>query len=297
MPSLKDLRNRIASVKSTQKITAAMKMVAASKLKRAQEQAEAARPYAMRMERMLGSLAAAVGGSAGAPKLLSGTGSDKVHLLVVVTADRGLCGAFNGQIVRGARNLIHKLRADGKEVKIFCVGRKGRDGLKREFASLIIDTLDGVTRRSVSFDAASGIGERVTQMFNDGDFDVCTVVYNRFKSAITQEFTAQQMIPFPPPPAPVLEDGAKAGPSAIYEFEPEEETILLDLLPRNLGVQMYRALLESFAGEQGARMAAMDNATRNAGEMIGRLTLNYNRTRQASITREMIEIVSGAEAV
>jgi len=298
MASLKDLRNRIASVKSTQKITAAMKMVAASKLKRAQDQAEAARPYAERMERMLGSLAAAVGGSAGAPKLLSGTGADRAHLLVVVTADRGLCGAFNGQVVRAARNLVHTLKADGKDVKILCVGRKGRDGLRRDFAGLIIDTLDGLTRRGVQVEAADMIAGRVSAMFADGDFDVCSVLYNRFKSAISQEFTSQQIIPFPVPPAPQAAEGARAaGPTAIYEFEPEEEAILKDLLPRNLGIQIYRALLESYAGEQGARMAAMDNATRNAGEMIGRLTLNYNRTRQASITREMIEIVSGAEAV
>lgn len=298
MPSLKDLRIRIASVKSTQKITAAMKMVAASKLKRAQDQAEAARPYAVRMERMLGSLAAAVGASAGAPKLLSGTGASNVHLLVVVTADRGLCGGFNGQVVRGARNLINKLKAEGKQVKIFCVGRKGRDGLKRDFANLIVETIEGLTRREIRFESAADIGERLVRMFADGDFDVCTVVYNRFKSAIVQEFTAQQLIPFPPPPAPAVVDGARAGQAqAVYEFEPEEEAILADLLPRNLGVQLYRSILESYAGEQGARMAAMDNATRNAGEMIGRLTLNYNRTRQASITREMIEIVSGAEAV
>ena len=298
MPSLKDLRNRIASVKSTQKITAAMKMVAASKLKRAQDQAEAARPYAERMERMLGSLAAAIGQSAGAPRLLSGTGDDKAHLVVVVTADRGLCGGFNGQVVRGARNLVNRLLADGKEVKILCVGRKGRDGLKRDFQRLIIETVEGLTRREIGFDAAAGIGDRIVEMFENGAFDVCTVLYNRFKSAITQEFTTQQLVPFPAPPAPEAEAGARAGaPAAIYEFEPDEEAILRDLLPRNLGVQLYRALLESYAGEQGARMAAMDNATRNAGEMIGRLTLNYNRTRQASITREMIEIVSGAEAV
>jgi F-type H+-transporting ATPase subunit gamma len=298
MPSLKDLRNRISSVKSTQKITAAMKMVAASKLKRAQGQAEAARPYAERMERMLGSLAAAVGDRAGAPQLLAGTGRDKTHLLVVVSADRGLCGAFNGQIVRGARAHINTLQAEGKDVKILCVGRKGFDGLKRDFVHLIVDTIEGLTRRAVTFDDAAGIGDSVVKMFDQGDFDVCTIIYNRFKSVISQEFTAQQLIPFPVPETPELEDDAKpAGLQAIYEFEPEEESILLDLLPRNLGVQMYGAILESYAGEQGARMAAMDSATRNAGEMIDRLTLNYNRTRQAAITREMIEIVSGAEAV
>lgn len=296
MASLKDLRNRIASVKSTQKITAAMKMVAASKLKRAQEQAEAARPYAQRMERMLGSLAAAVGSRAGAPRLLAGTGEDKVHLLVVVTADRGLCGGFNGQIIRGTRNMVNRLRTEGKEVKLLCVGRKGRDGLKRDFANAIVDTVEGLTRRNIEFASATEIGETLTRMFDEGAFDVCTVIYNRFKSVIAQEFTAQQLIPFPPPPVEANDDAAP-GLQAIYEFEPDEEAILADLLPRNLGVQMYRSLLESYAGEQGARMAAMDNATRNAGEMIGRLTLHYNRTRQASITREMIEIVSGAEAV
>jgi len=296
MASLKDLRNRIASVKSTQKITAAMKMVAASKLKRAQEQAEAARPYAQRMERMLGSLAAAVGSRAGAPRLLAGTGEDKVHLLVVVTADRGLCGGFNGQIVRGTRNMVNRLRAEGKEVKLLCVGRKGRDGLKRDFASAIVDTIEGLTRRNIEFTSANEIGETLTRMFDEGAFDVCTVIYNRFKSVIAQEFTAQQLIPFPPPPVAANDDVAP-GLQAVYEFEPDEEAILADLLPRNLGVQMYRSLLESYAGEQGARMAAMDSATRNAGDMISRLTLHYNRTRQASITREMIEIVSGAEAV
>jgi F-type H+-transporting ATPase subunit gamma len=297
MPSLKDLRNRIASVKSTQKITAAMKMVAASKLKRAQDQAEAARPYAERMDRMLGSLAASVGGGAGAPRLLAGTGEDRVHLLVAVTADRGLCGAFNSQVVRGARARIDRLRTDGKEVRILCVGRKGRDGLRRDFQGLIVDTVEGLTRREIRFEDASALGLRLSDMFDDGAFDVCTVLYNRFKSAISQEFTSQQLIPFP---VPELAPDAEATPgalAAVYEFEPEEEAILRDLLPRNLGVQMYRALLESYAGEQGARMAAMDSATRNAGEMIDRLTLNYNRTRQATITREMIEIVSGAEAI
>lgn len=298
MPSLKDLRNRIASVKSTQKITAAMKMVAASKLKRAQDQAEAARPYAERMERMLGSLAAAIGQSAGAPRLLAGSGDDTVHLVVVVTADRGLCGGFNGQVVRGTRALVTRLKAEGKEVKILCVGRKGRDGLKRDFQHLILETVEGLTRRDVQFASAAEIGDKIVEMFENGAFDVCTVLYNRFKSAITQEFTAQQLVPFPPPPVPKEGSEARAEMhGAVYEFEPDEEAILRDLLPRNLGVQLYRALLESYAGEQGARMAAMDNATRNAGEMIGRLTLNYNRTRQASITREMIEIVSGAEAI
>jgi len=301
MPNLKDLRIRIASVKSTQKITAAMKMVAASKLKRAQEQAESARPYAERMERMLGSLAASIGDAAGAPKLLSGTDEDNTHLLVVVTSDRGLCGGFNSQVVRGARARANQLRAEGKEVKILCVGRKGRDGLRRDFESLIIDTVEGLTRREVEFVSAADVGERLTSMFDDGEFDVCTLVYNRFKSAISQELTAQQLIPFPMPEAGDSETEEAEKPAdvlaAIYEFEPDEETILADLLPRNLGIQVYRAMLESYAGEQGARMAAMDNATRNAGDMIDRLEQYYNRSRQAAITTEMIEIVSGAEAI
>ena len=301
MPNLKDLRLRITSVKSTQKITAAMKMVAASKLKRAQEQAEAARPYAERMERMLGSLAASIGDAQGAPPLLAGTDRDHTHLLVVVTSDRGLCGGFNGQVVRGARARINQLRADGKEVKILCLGRKGRDGLKRDFETIIVDTVEGLTRRHVLFEDADDLGARLAKMFEDGEFDVCTLFYNAFKSAISQEFTVQQLIPFP---VMGTEEGEKDQErkrddalAAIYEFEPDEETILADLLPRNLGVQMYRAMLESYAGEHGARMAAMDSATRNAGDMIDRLELSYNRKRQAAITTEMIEIVSGAEAL
>jgi len=301
MPNLKDLRIRIASVKSTQKITAAMKMVAASKLKRAQDQAEAARPYAERMERMLGSLAASIGDAAGAPKLLTGTGEDNTHLLVVVTSDRGLCGGFNSQVARGARARATQLRAEGKEVKILCVGRKGRDGLRRDFASYIIDTLEGLTRREVEFVDAAEVGERLTRMFDEGEFDVCTLVYNRFKSAITQELTVQQLIPFPLLGGEEWEkeeaEKRENVLAAIYEFEPDEETILADLLPRNLGIQVYRAMLESYAGEQGARMAAMDSATRNAGDMIDRLEQYYNRSRQAAITTEMIEIVSGAEAI
>lgn len=301
MPNLKDLRVRITSVKSTQKITAAMKMVAASKLKRAQDQAEAARPYAERMERMLGSLAASIGDATSAPKLLTGTGEDKTQLLVVVTSDRGLCGGFNAQVVRGARSRANLLRAEGKEVKFLCVGRKGRDGLRRDFEEAIVDTLEGLTRREVEFAHADELGNRLTAMFADGEFDVCTLIYNRFVSAISQELTVQQLIPFP-----ILgieewekeeEEKREHVLAAVYEFEPEEETILADLLPKNLGIQAYRAMLESYAGEQGARMAAMDNATRNAGEMIDRLELNYNRTRQAAITTEMIEIVSGAEAI
>ncbi len=299
MANLKDLRVRIASVKSTQKITAAMKMVAASKLKRAQEQAESARPYAERMERMLGSLATSIGGTAGAPKLLAGTGEDNTHLVVAVTSDRGLCGGFNSQVVRGARARINELKSAGKIVKILCLGRKGRDGLKRDFEADIIDTVEGLARREVRFNDADDIGARLANMFDDGSFDTCTLLYNRFKSAISQEFTTQQLIPFPVLAIGDGDDGdSRDGAlAAIYEFEPDEEVILRELLPRNLGVQLYRAMLESYAGEQGARMAAMDSATRNAGDMIERLELNYNRTRQTIITTEMIEIVSGAEAV
>ncbi len=299
MANLKDLRVRIASVKSTQKITAAMKMVAASKLKRAQDQAVAARPYAERMERMLGSLATSIGGTAGAPKLLAGTGQDKTHLVVAVTSDRGLCGGFNNQVVRGARARINELKSAGKEVKILCLGRKGSDGLKRDFEGDIIDTVEGLARREVRFNDANDIGIRLANMFDDGMFDTCTLLYNRFKSAMSQEFTAQQLIPFPVSSPEDGEEGDRrdGALAAIYEFEPDEEVILRDLLPRNLGVQTYRAMLESYAGEQGARMISMDNATRNASDMIERLELNYNRTRQSIITTEMIEIVSGAEAV
>jgi F-type H+-transporting ATPase subunit gamma len=298
MASLKDLRNRIASVKSTRKITSAMKMVAAARLRRAQEQAEAARPYAQRMDRMLAALAANVQGRAGAPRLLAGTGGDRVHLVVVVTSDRGLCGAFNSSVVRGARQFLRTLAADGKTVKILCVGRKGRDQLRREYGRFILDTFEGIGRRHLAFGEAEQVAERVAQLFAAGEFDVCTIFYNQFKSAITQIVTRQQLIPFAPAagaaPAPAAEDKAVRG---VYEFEPEEEEILAELLPRNLAIQIYRALLESAASEHGARMTAMDNATRNAGEMIGKLTLTYNRTRQAFITKELIEIISGAEAL
>lgn len=296
MPSLKDLRVRINSVKNTRKITSAMKMVAASKLRRAQEQAEAARPYAERMERMLGSLAGGLGESAGAPKMLAGTGADKVHLVVVMTSDRGLAGGFNGSIARGARLHIRKLLNAGKQVKIVTIGRKGRDALKGEFARLYVRNIENIGRPRLRFDEGANVAGLLTGMFEAGEFDIAMLIYNRFKSAITQELTVQQLIPFP---VPAVAPGAamESGVSAIYEYEPDEETILADLLPRNLAVQIYRAMLESYAGEQGARMAAMDAATRNAGDMINRLTLNYNRTRQAYITKEMIEIVSGAEAI
>src|SRR5690606_34805570 len=292
MASLKDLRNRIASVKSTRKITSAMKMVAAARLRRAQEQAEAARPYAERMDRMLAALAANVQGRAGAPRLLAGTGGDAVHLIVVVTSDRGLCGAFNSSIVRGARLLIRKLMSEGKTVKILCVGRKGRDQLRREFGKQIIETLEGIGRRNLSFGEAEMVAERIAALFAAGEFDVCTIFYNHFKSAITQIVTRQQLIPFASAAAAPANDTEDKGVRGVYEFEPEEEKILAELLPRNLSIQIYHALLESAASEHGARMTAMDNATRNAGEMIGKLTLTYNRTRQAFITKELIEIIS-----
>ena len=292
MPSLKALRVRISSVKSTQKITSAMKMVAAAKLRRAQEAALAARPYAERMTRMLGSLAAALAGSESAPAMLVGTGRDQTHLIVVATSDRGLCGAFNSTIVRGARQLARQLQAEGKTVKILCVGRKGRDQLKRDFGRLLVDTLDEVGKRRLGFADAGRVAGRIAAMFAAGEFDACTILYNRFRSAIAQVVTRQQLIPFP---APAGEDDALGG--AVYEYEPDEAEILAALLPRNLEVQVFRALLENAASEQGARMTAMDSATRNAGDMIRRLTLYYNRSRQAAITKELIEIISGAEAV
>jgi F-type H+-transporting ATPase subunit gamma len=300
MPSLKDLRIRINSVKSTQKITSAMKMVAAAKLRRAQEQAEAARPYSERMARMLNSLASGTAQSAGGPALLAGTGKSDVHLIVVMTSDRGLCGGFNGSIVRGVRQRVRALRQDGKEVKLLCVGRKGRDLLRREFRSLIVDSYEDIARPTLTFGVAKKIADRILQMFEGGEIDVCTVVYNQFRSVISQVVTGEQLIPFSVEDAGEAKetvDGAGGGPQGSYEFEPDEEGILEDLLPRNLAVQIYHALLENAASEHGARMTAMDNATRNAGEMIDRLTLTYNRTRQAVITSELIEIISGAEAL
>ena len=294
MPSLKALRGRIVSVKSTQKITSAMKMVAASKLRRAQSQAEAARPYAQRMERMLGSLAASVAGSPTAPKLLAGTGRDQVHLLIAVTGDRGLAGAFNANVGRLTRNIARRLESEGKTVKIFAVGRKGRDYLRRDFPGNIVGDVNYVGRKAIDFSDAAAIAERVTAWLDAGEFDVCTLVYNRFASVISQVPTDTRLIP-----APVPEQTHEAAPGAkaIYEFEPDEETILARLLPQNLAIQVYRALLENAAGFYGAQMTAMDNATRNAGDMIKKLSQNYNRARQANITRELIEIISGAEAV
>jgi F-type H+-transporting ATPase subunit gamma len=294
MASLKDLRVRIKSVRNTRKITSAMKMVAASKLKRAQDQAEAARPYAERMERMLASLAAGVADIPGGPKLLAGTGEDKVHLVVVMTSDRGLCGAFNSSVARGARAFVRSLLEQGKTVKILTVGRKGRDQLKGEFGRLIAKSFDGIGKPRLTFQNGLSVAGEIRRMLDAGEFDVCTLIYNRFKSAISQVLTTQQLVPLALPAATAA---TGSGPQATYEFEPDDSDILDAILPLNLAVQTYRALLESFAGEQGARMAAMDNATRNAGDMINRLTLNYNRTRQAVITKEMIEIVSGAEAI
>lgn len=294
MPSLKDLKNRISSVKSTRKITSAMKMVAASKLRRAQEHAESARPYAESMARMLASLCGNLVITDTTPRLIAGTGKSDVVLLIVMTSDRGLAGGFNGTIVREARRQIRALEAEGKTVKLLCVGRKGRDLLRREYGNKMAHSFTDVGRKSLGFSDADEITSKVMQLFNAGEFDVCQIVYNRFKSAIQQIVTVKQLIP-------VALEKTEIPPTteatAVYEFEPDEETILTGLLPRNLAMQIYGSLLESAAGEQGARMAAMDNATRNAGEMINKLTLNYNRTRQAYITKELIEIISGAEAV
>lgn len=291
MPSLKTYRLRIRSVQSTQKITKAMKMVAAAKLRRAQEQAMAARPYAEAMDKILASLGASFKGGTG-PRLLAGTGSDKVHLVIVATGDRGLCGAFNSSIVREARRVIRALLAEGRAVKIFCVGRKGRDQLRRDFGSLIVETMTDLGRPRLSFGNAEKVAQRVMAMFDAGEFDVATVVFNRFKSAMTQIVTVQQLIP---PPAPEAAPVATGG--AAYEFEPDEGEILADLLPRNLTVQIFGVLLENAASFYGSQMTAMDNASRNAGEVIKKLTLQMNRSRQATITKELIEIISGAEAI
>ena len=293
MPSLKHLRVRINSVKATQKITSAMKMVAASKLRRAQEQAEAARPYAGRMERMVNSIALTIVEDQGGPVLLRGTDSDATHLLVVATSDRGLCGGFNASIVRAVRARISELGADGKTVKLFVIGSKGRDQLRREYGTQFLETRDGPGSAGASYTDAAEVARKLIGLFNNGQFNVCTVVYNEFKTAMTQVVTFQQLIPFEPNKS----ESNASDDGAIYEFEPDEDAILEDLLPRNIGVQVYRALLENAASEQGARMMAMDSATRNAGDMIDRLTLTYNRTRQAMITKELIEIVSGAEAL
>jgi F-type H+-transporting ATPase subunit gamma len=293
MPSLKDLRNRIATVKSTRKITRAMQLVAASKLKRAQEAAEAARPYAEKMQAVLANVAASMGQGGNAPKLLTGTGSEQRHLLVVMTADRGLCGGFNTNIVKLARQRIESLTREGKQVKILCVGRKGRDQLKRLYNALIVDTIEFSGIRRIGFEQAATVSKRVFELFDRGDVDVVTMFYGRFKSVISQIPTAQRLIPAEIP------TGVKAADlkGGAYEYEPDEGEILADLLPRNVAVQIFKGILENQASEQGARMAAMDAATRNAGDVIDALSLRYNRTRQAQITKELIEIISGAEAL
>ncbi len=296
MPSLKDLRNRIASVKATQKITKAMQMVAAAKLRRAQDAAEAARPYAKRMGAVLANISGAVSGGSEAPALMTGTGKDDVHLLVVCTAERGLCGGFNSQIVRLAREHIRKLLAAGKTVKIICVGKKGADMLRRDYGQLIIERIDLREVKNLGFVNADAIAKKVIALFNQGEFDVCTLFYSEFKSVIAQIPTALQIIPAGAPAAQETAQPETAD-NAVYEYEPDAGGILSDIIPRNLAVQIFRALLENAASEQGARMSAMDNATRNAGDMINKLTLSYNRQRQAQITKELIEIISGAEAL
>jgi F-type H+-transporting ATPase subunit gamma len=290
MPSLKDLRNRIASTQATQKITRAMQMVAASKLRRAQAAVEAGRPYAAHMDKMLGNIASSVAGLENAPKLLAGTGRDQVQLLVVCTAERGLCGAFNSSIVRLARDTANKLSAQGKDVKFFVVGRRGHDQLRRLYESKIVEFIELRSARTIGFEQAQMIGEKLVHLFDEGAFDVATLFFSRFKSVITQIPTAQQIIP-------ALTAVSAPPNGAIYEYEPDEEELLADLLPRNIAVQVFRALLENAASEQGARMSAMDSATRNAGEMIEKQFLILNRTRQAMITKELIEIISGAEAL
>jgi F-type H+-transporting ATPase subunit gamma len=291
MPSLKDMRVRIAATKATQKITKAMQMVAASKLRRAQAVAEAARPYAQQMAKVLGNIATAVGNLGAAPRLLVGTGSDRVHLLLVCTAERGLCGPFNSAIVRLARERANALMAEGKEVKFFCVGRKGYEQLRRLYEKQIIEHVELRAVRTLAFEHAENIGEKIVRLYEQGAFDVCTLFFSRFKSVIAQIPTALQIVP------PVFEGEAGNDNGVVYEYEPDEDEILVELLPRNVSVQIFRALLENAASFYGAQMTAMDNATRNAGEMIRKQTLTYNRTRQAMITKELIEIISGAEAV
>ena len=292
MASLKDLRNRIASVKATRKITKAMQMVAAAKLRRAQEAAVAARPYSQRMAAVLANLASAMEGRDGAPTLLTGTGKDQVHLLVVATAERGLCGGFNSSIAKIAREHADRLIAQGKTVKILTVGKKGQDALKRVYGKYFIDHVDLRGARTMGFGNAQGVGARILALYEAGQFDVATLFFSEFKSVISQKPTALRLIP-----AAVGEVKPPDLGGAIYDAEPDEGEILADLLPRNIGVQMFRALLENAASEQGARMSAMDNATRNAGDMINKLTIKYNRQRQANITKELIEIISGAEAL
>lgn len=295
MPSLKDLRNRIASVKATRKITRAMQMVAAAKLRRAQEAATAARPYAERMDRILANLNQRITSREGLSQLLVGTGRDQVHLLVIMTAERGLCGGFNANIARLARQDIQRLQSEGKTVKLLFVGRKGYDILRRDYGKLVVDRVDLRNVRQLGFTHAQEIADKILALFEAGEFDVCTLYFSEFKSVISQKPTAFQLIP-----AKLPEESAAAtnnAAQAIQEYEPSDEEIMTYLLTRNLATQVFRGLLENAASEQGARMTAMDNATRNAGEMIDKLTLNYNRTRQAMITKELIEIISGAEAL
>ena len=291
MPSLKALRNRISSVTSIRKITKAMQMVAAARLRRAQEAAEAARPYAEKMNAAISNLAAGARNQPGAPALLAGTGSERVHLLLVATADRGLCGAFNTNIVRLARQRIGALQREGKQVKLIPIGRKGRDQLRRQYSDLFVETFDFVGVKQLGFANALPIGRKVLEMFANGEFDVATIIYARFRNVMSQVPTAQQLIP-----APISESTSESA-AAFYEYEPDENEILEELLPRNVTVQIFRSLLENVAGEMGAKMSAMDSATRNAGDVIDRLTLLKNRTRQAQITKELIEIISGAEAL
>jgi len=296
MPSLKDLRNRIGSVKATRKITKAMQMVAAAKLRRAQEAVIAARPYAERMDRVLANLNKRVASKEGASPLLVGTGKDQTHLLIVMTAERGLCGGFNSNIVRLARADALRLTRDGKTVKILCVGRKGYDQLRRDFGRQILERVDLKSVKQVGFANAADIAGKVRALFEAGEFDVATLYFSEFKSVITQKPTALQLIPAKLPEAAPGANGA-AAPEAVYEYEPDESEILSYLLPRNIAAQILRGLLENAASEQGARMSAMDSATRNAGDMIDKLTMRYNRARQANITKELIEIISGAEAL
>jgi F-type H+-transporting ATPase subunit gamma len=291
MPNLKDLKNRIASVKSTRKITKAMQMVAAAKLRRAQDAAEAARPYAERFNAVMAALAASVGDSASAPRLLAGTGSDQVHLLVVMTAERGLCGGFNSNIAKLAKTHAAKLKAAGKTVKILTVGKKGRDNIKRDYGDLFVGHVDLSEVKRVGYADAQGIARDVLARFDDGEFDVATIFYSEFVNVVSQIPTAKQIIPA------AFEPTEGDGATTLYDYEPDEEAILADLLPRGVATQIFSALLENAASEQGARMSAMDNATRNAGDMIEKLTIEFNRSRQAVITNELIEIISGAEAL
>ena len=290
MPSLKDLKNRIASVKSTRKITKAMQMVAAAKLRRAQDAAEASRPYTDRFNTVMDGLASGAAGSASSPRLLSGTGSDQTHLLVVMTAERGLCGGFNGNIAKLARSHAQKLLAQGKTVKILTVGKKGRDVIKRDLGDHFVEHVDLSAVKRISYNNAQSIAKDVLVKFDSGEFDIATIFFSRFENVVTQHPTASQIIP-------AQFEAVEGGETSLYDYEPSEETVLADLLPRGVATQIFAALLENAASEQGARMSAMDNATRNAGDMIDKLTIEYNRSRQAKITNELIEIISGAEAL